>query len=142
VTDGGPGYLETDAAGEPNGLARGLGRFIKMDVRSRRPAEADYLSRLQELFRDYNQIGFTAIADRGASPESMQRYQKLRDKGAMTLRVALSQTFPTVGAMEKILGAIDQIAESPLRKEDAWLRLIGTKAWLDGGMLTGSAYMS
>jgi predicted amidohydrolase YtcJ len=28
-----------------------------------------------------------------------------------------------------------------LRREDAWLRLIGTKIWLDGGMLTGSAYM-
>jgi predicted amidohydrolase YtcJ len=44
--------------------------------------------------------------------------------------------------MESILAAIDEIATSPLRKEDAWLRLIGTKAWIDGGMLTGSAYMS
>ncbi|MGH7946538.1 MAG: amidohydrolase [Opitutaceae bacterium] len=142
VTDGGPGYLEKDAAGEPNGLARGLGRYIKIDARSRKPTEADHLSRLQELFRDYNQIGFTAIADRGANPESIRRYEKLRDGGALTVRVALSQTFPTVGSMESIRGAIDEIAASPLRKEDAWLRLIGTKAWLDGGMLTGSAYMS
>jgi hypothetical protein len=57
------------------------------------------------------------------------------------VRVALSQTFPTVGSLESILTAIDQIAASPLRREDAWLRLIGTKIWLDGGMLTGSAYM-
>jgi predicted amidohydrolase YtcJ len=142
VTDGGPGYLEKDAAGEPNGLTRGLGRYIKINTRSRKPTEADHLSRMQELFRDYNQIGFTAIADRGANPESIQRYKKLHDDRSMTVRVALSQTFPTVGSMESIRGAIDEIAASPLRKEDAWLRLIGTKAWIDGGMLTGSAYMS
>jgi predicted amidohydrolase YtcJ len=142
VKDGGPGYLEKDAAGEPNGLTRGLGRFINIRTPSRKPSELDHLRRLQELFRDYNQIGFTAIADRGANPESIQRYQKLREEGSMTVRVALSQTFPTVGSMESIRGAIDEIAASPLRKPDAWLRLIGTKAWLDGGMLTGSAYMS
>src|SRR5688572_11224487 len=71
VTDGGPGYLEKDAAGEPNGLTRGLGRYIKIETRSRKPSAADYLGRLQVLFRDYNQIGFTAIADRGANPESI-----------------------------------------------------------------------
>src|SRR5688572_3122873 len=142
VTDGGPGYLEKDAAGEPNGLTRGLGRYIKIETRSRKPSAADYLGRLQVLFRDYNQIGFTAIADRGANPESIRLYQKLRDDRSMSVRVALSQTFPTVGSMESIRGAIDEIAASPLRKEDAWLRLIGTKAWIDGGMLTGSAYMS
>ena len=37
--------------------------------------------------------------------------------------------------------AIDRIAASPLRRPDPWLHLIGTKIWLDGGMLTGSAYM-
>ena len=142
VKDGGPGYLEKDAAGEPNGLTRGLGRLINIRTPSRKPNEADHLNRLKDLFRDYNQIGFTTIADRGANPESMKRYQKLREDGSMTVRVALSQTFPTVGSMESIRGAIDEIAASPLRKEDAWLRLIGTKAWLDGGMLTGSAYMS
>lgn len=142
VEDGGPGYLEKDAAGDPNGLARGLGRYIKIESRSRKPSEADHLSRLQELFRDYNQIGFTTIADRGANPESIRRYRQLHGDGSLTVRVALSQTFPTVGSMESIRGAIDEIAASPLRKEDPWLRLIGTKTWLDGGMLTGSAYMS
>ena len=41
MSDGGPGYLEKDAAGEPNGLARGLGRYIKIQTRSRKPTEAE-----------------------------------------------------------------------------------------------------
>lgn len=140
VKDGGPGYLEKDAQGEITGLARGMSRFIRTSA-ERKATDADHLRRLRELFADYNRIGITAVADRGAGPESMKRYQTLRDRGELTVRMAMSQTFPTVGSMESILGAIDQIAANPLRREDAWLRLIGTKVWLDGGMLTGSAYM-
>jgi predicted amidohydrolase YtcJ len=140
VKDGGPGYLEKDANGEPNGIVRGLQRFIKAPA-ARAVSEADQQARLAALFRDYNQIGFTAIGDKGASPASIRNYQAMRERGTLSVRVALSQTFPTVGKMESILEAIDQIAASPLRREDGWLRLIGTKIWLDGGMLTGSAYM-
>ncbi|MES2696745.1 MAG: amidohydrolase [Verrucomicrobiota bacterium] len=140
--DGGPEYIEKDAQGEPTGLARGLARLINPDLKNRVATEADHLRRLREQLHDYNQIGFTTIADRGATAESLRRYQKLRDGGELTVRVALSHTFPTVGAMESIRTAIDQIAASPLRKDDGWLHLIGTKVWLDGGMLTGSAYMA
>jgi predicted amidohydrolase YtcJ len=37
--------------------------------------------------------------------------------------------------------AIEEVANHPLRKGDDMLRVIGTKTYLDGGMLTGSAYM-
>ena len=141
VQDGGPGYLEKDAAGDPTGLVRGLARYIKMSDTGRVPTAAQSRERLQALFHDYNQTGFTAVCDRGATPESIKRYEELRADGALTLRVAMSQTFPTVGSMASILAAIDGIATSPLRAPDAWLRLIGTKIWLDGGMLTGSAYL-
>jgi predicted amidohydrolase YtcJ len=141
VKDGGPGYLEKNANGELNGLTRGLARYINIKSRGRAPTAADHLARLKELLHDYNQIGFTAVADRGATPESMERYRKLRDSGDLSVRVAMSQTFPTVGSMESILSAIDEIGASPYRRDDGWLHLIGTKAWLDGGMLTGSAYM-
>lgn len=140
VKDGGPGYLEKDARGEPTGLARGLARFIAVTP-GRRPTEAEYRRRLRELFQDYVRCGITAVADRGATPETIARYQQLRERNELTVRVAMSQTFPVVGPLESVLASIDQIAASPLRREDPWLRLIGTKVWLDGGMLTGSSYM-
>ena len=141
VSDGGPGYLEKDASGELNGLARGISRYIKADPRSRRATEEEQRQRLQDCFRDYNQIGFTAVCDRGTTADSIGKYEKLRADGALTVRVAMSHTFPTVGPMTGVFKAIDDIAASPLRKDDGWLHLIGTKCWLDGGMLTGSAYM-
>lgn len=140
VRDGGAGYLEKDANGEPTGLVRGLSRSIPV-ASGRALAEADHVRQLQALFKDYNQIGFTAVCDRGATVETVARYQRMHERHELTGRVALSHTFPIVGSMASILGAIDQIAASPLRRDDPWLKLIGTKIWLDGGMLTGSAYM-
>ena len=140
VKDGGAGYLEQEANGEPTGLVRGLSRLIPISS-ARAPTEADHVRRLQALFHDYNQIGFTALGDRGATVETVARYQRMHERHELTARVALSHTFPIVGSMTSILGAIDEIAASPLRRDDPWLKLIGTKIWLDGGMLTGSAYM-
>lgn len=141
VKDGGPGYLEKDASGEPTGLLRGITRYAKVRSSGKSPTEADTYSRTLELFRGYNEIGITAVGDRGANQASLERYQKMRDKGDLTVRLALSHTFPTIGSMDKILAAIDQIGEHPLRADNPWVHLIGTKIWLDGGMLTGSAYM-
>jgi predicted amidohydrolase YtcJ len=142
VADGGPGYVEKDANGEPTGMLRGLGRYVKKTAaKERRPTDADRLGRLQAMFRAYNQAGLTAVADRGANAQLIGLYQTLHERRELTVRVALSHTFPVTGPMESVLNAIDQIAVHPLRHDNGWLRLIGTKVWLDGGMLTGSAYM-
>ena len=45
------------------------------------------------------------------------------------------------GAIDKIQDNIRRVAEHPLSKGDDHLRIIGIKTYLDGGMLTGSAYM-
>lgn len=142
VNDGGPGYLEKDAQGEPTGMLRGLGRFVKKtDPPQRRPTDQDRLQRLRDLFRDYNRTGITAIGERGGNQQNIGVYQALLDKGDLTVRVAVSHTFGIAGPMESILQSIDEIGRHPLRQDNGWLHLIGTKVWLDGGMLTGSAYM-
>jgi hypothetical protein len=55
--------------------------------------------------------------------------------------VALSQHVETIGSVEEVQERIRTIARDPMRRDDPWLRLIGVKTYLDGGMLTGSAYM-
>ena len=55
--------------------------------------------------------------------------------------MAISHHIETTGDLEKVLAAIRQVAEHPLRRGGPRLRIIGIKTYLDGGMLTGSAYM-
>src|SRR5207247_1406055 len=46
-----------------------------------------------------------------------------------------------IGPMEAIQNRIRAVAKNPLREPNSMLRIIGIKMFLDGGMLTGSAYM-
>jgi predicted amidohydrolase YtcJ len=143
VTDGGAGFVEKDPqTGEPTGILRNCTRFVPVKDNTRKPTDEERRDRLRRLFADYNSVGLTTIADRDASVAAVELYKELRARGELTVRVAVSADVPYIGPMEKIEERIRQIAADPLFKEkDDWLRVIGVKTYLDGGMLTGSAYM-
>ena len=143
ITDGGSGFVEKDPkTGEPTGLLRNCTRFVKTSGSARQPTARDRQQRLIELFADYNAHGLTAVCDRDASVDQIELYQSLRQANQLTVRVRVSQDIRSIGAIEEIKAAIRKVSESPLfRQRDDWLRIIGIKTFLDGGMLTGSAYM-
>jgi len=142
VTDGGPGYAEKDAlTGEPTGILRGCTRYVKVVSSDKKATEEDRYLRTIELFKAYNAVGLTCIADRAAEPDAISRYQKMRDAGDLSVRIAVSEHVATIGSLDSVRSHIRSIADSPLRKDDPMLRIIGIKIYLDGGMLTGSAYM-
>lgn len=142
VSDGGPGYAEKDPdTNEPTGILRGCTRYVKVKSSGKSATEEERIARTAELFKDYNANGLTTVADRSAEPDAIARYRSMRDNGTLTVRLAISQHLATIGSMESIQKRIRDIAASPLRKDDPMLRLIGIKTFLDGGMLTGSAYM-
>ncbi len=141
VTDGGSGFAEKDpATGELTGLLRNCTRYVKVESLRRRPSRAEKIARLRELFGDYNAVGITSVGDRDAGVDDIDVYQGLHDSGAMTVRVALSHHIESIGP--GVEENIRRLAGHPLfRAPDDWLRLIGIKTYLDGGMLTGSAYL-
>lgn len=141
ITDGGPGHFEKDASGEPTGILRSMTRYVKVRDETRQPTEADHVRRIRELFRDYNRTGITTIADRDAKPDEIERFRRMRDAGQLSVRISVSHHIDTIGPMEQIQANIRKVAASPLRKPDPWLQIVGIKTFLDGGMLTGSAYM-
>ena len=144
VPEGVAGRIEKNQAGEPTGILRNFANYIKIPESSNTPVPtaADKIARLKALFSDYNSVGITTICDRNASPEALDLYKKMRDGNDLTLRVRASHQLATGGAVTNIEAAVRRIAQHPLFKQkDDWLRIIGLKAFLDGGMLTGSAYM-
>ncbi len=141
VTDGGPGYIEKTVTGEPTGILRSCTRYVKSQESGKSPSAQDYYRRTLELFKDYLSVGLTSIGDRDASPETIDRYREMLRRGDLPLRVAISQHVETLGSLEQIQDHIRAIAKDPLCQENPRLRIIGIKTYLDGGMLTGSAYM-
>jgi predicted amidohydrolase YtcJ len=141
VTDGSGGFAEKDASGEPTGILRNATSYVKMTPSGKQPTEEDRYRRTIELFHDYNSVGITSIGDRNAGADDVKRYQKLLADGKLTVRISVSRHIDTIGPMEGIQNLIREVAKDPLRKHDPMLQIIGIKTFLDGGMLTGSAYM-
>ncbi|MBL8233782.1 MAG: amidohydrolase, partial [Bryobacterales bacterium] len=141
VTDGAPCRLEKDASGELTGILRSCARFIKYKPSGPTPAEKDKLEQIKILVKDYNAVGLTSIADRDADDEAVELYRKLRDSGDLNVRIFLNLSVDPHTTMDKIRARIEGAVKSPLHRYDnrLWLRAI--KVYLDGGMLTGSAYM-
>jgi len=138
----GPGKVERDpATGEPTGILRNCSRYIKTSESDNTPSGPERDRLLLELFHDYNQVGITAVIDRDADPEAIDRYARLHEAGALRVRVGISQHVETLGPLEKVIADIHQVAKHPLVRGGPRLRIVGIKTYLDGGMLTGSAYM-
>ena len=63
------------------------------------------------------------------------------DEDDLTVRVMAQHYIDTIGPIEQIQESIRRVARDPLCQGGPMLRIIGIKTFLDGGMLTGSAYM-
>jgi predicted amidohydrolase YtcJ len=138
----GPGKIEKDPrTGEPTGILRNCTRYVRVAPSDEKPKEEDQQRRLVELFSDYNSVGITSVIDRDASGSAIDRYQRMHEAGALTVRLGISHHVETLGPLEKVLEEIRRVAAHPLRHGGPQLRIVGIKTYLDGGMLTGSAYM-
>ena len=141
VPAGEPCRVERDAQGQPTGILRNCGRYIKSGSSGRSPTEGDRQKRLKELLADYNSVGITSIVDANADREGVNLYRALREQNALTTRTFLAYGVDAQAQWEKIEAAIREAASDPLHKYNDMLWLRGIKAFMDGGMLTGSAYM-
>lgn len=142
ITDGSPGYLEKDpATGEPTGILRSCTRIVKAKPATKNETDSDRQTRLKSLFADYNSVGITSVSDKNAANSAIELYSQLKDAGELTCRVFAHGSVDAQQPLEKIEARIKGLAASPLHRYDNMLWLRGIKVFLDGGMLTGSAYM-
>ncbi len=141
VPAGQPCRVERDPAGKPTGILRNCGRFIKSGSDGPKPTEQDRLRRLRELLADYNSVGFTSIVDANADQGSLELYRTLLSQNLLTCRTYLAFGVDAQEPLDKAESAIREAAASPLHQHNDMLWLRGIKVFLDGGMLTGSAYM-
>lgn len=142
ITDGKAGQIEKDpATGELTGILRSASRFVKSKSNEKPPSLEDRMQRLKQLFTDYNSVGLTSVADRSAGDDAVTAYSQLKDRGELSCRVFLSYSVNGSGSRKDVETGIQKAADHPLHKYDNRLWLRGIKVFLDGGMLTGSAYM-
>ena len=142
ITDGKPGRIERDPkTGEPTGILRQCSRFIKYVPNGKEPTDADRLERLKMLFDDYNSVGITSIGEGNTSDAGLKLLEQLKESGHLSVRVFAYLAIDAQTPIEQIEARLKKEAANPLHDYDNMLWLRGAKVFLDGGMLTGSAYM-
>jgi len=141
ITDGKPGRIERDATGEPTGILRSCSRLIKSHSSEKQPTPEDRRNRLKMMLADYNSVGLTSISERDLGDDGVEAYSHLRDAGELTCRTYIMYSVDAQMPMDQIEARMLKAVHSPLHQYNNMLWLRGTKSYMDGGMLTGSAYM-
>lgn len=142
VPTGNAGKMEVDPqTGEPTGLLRSLGHNMKASSSEPKPTAEDTYRRTVELFRAYNAVGLTTVADRDSSLSRVEAFEKMLTNGDLNVRMRVSPGIPSMSLWPACEKAIEEVTQHPRTQPDPMLQIIGTKVYLDGGMLTGSAWM-
>ena len=141
IPQGQLGRIERGPDGEPTGIIRSGAHLINFRESQRQPARADQRRRVKALFSAYNRVGLTSIADRNASAGAVALYEDLLGAGELSVRVFVSHAVNAQQPLEDIESAISKLARHPRHQYHPMLWMRGIKFFMDGGMLTGSAYM-
>jgi predicted amidohydrolase YtcJ len=141
VPNGEPCRVERDRSGQPTGILRNCARYIRSESEASPSTVADRLARLRELLADYNSVGITSIVDGNADRDGLELYRTLLEKKTLTCRTFMAYGVDAQAPLDRIEATIREAASHPLHQRNDMLWLRGIKAFLDGGMLTGSAYM-
>ena len=141
VPDGQPCRVERDQGGRPTGILRNCAQYIRSGPGADSPSDADRLARLRAMLADYNAVGITSIVDANTSQRDLELYQTLLAQKALTCRTFMAYGVDAQAPLDQIEKTIREAAAHPLHQHSDMLWLRGIKAFLDGGMLTGSAYM-
>jgi hypothetical protein len=133
------GEIVKDDKGEPNGILKNAQSLLKRPARRENFTEAERMNALEGMLKRYAAAGLTSVLDRAVSAEDITMYEKLRARGPLPVRVALTWRMPTNGSTEELVKRI-QDAPFGAKSSDEWLRFAVFKITLDGGMTIGTAY--
>lgn len=133
--------------GEPTGMLRnayGVLKGVPPPAADLSPAETR--AAVKKLFARYNSLGLTGVADRNATRADLDLYLGLQKAGELTVRVNVARAFDPAGGREEVARRLDDLPGpdgrgGPTGVGDEWVRVGPLKLFLDGGILSGTAYM-
>lgn len=137
-----PGILKDERSGKPNGLIR-RSAFKLLAIPP--PAELSRQQKanaLRQLLSLYNSVGFTSVCSGGGTVEDLNAFDELRRDDRLTVRIFHNVRVPLdlSQSREQLAGKLTSLG---LKTGDGneWVKVGAFKIVLDGGMLTGTAFL-
>ena len=136
------GVLKSEKTGKPSGFIR-ASAFSMLPLPIRRElSDQEREEALLSMFHRYNQYGITSLCSGAGGVESFNMYQELAREGKLSVRICQNMILRfSSGSNAAML--VDQLKafDFVTGDGDEWARVGAAKVFLDGGILTGTAYM-
>ena len=133
--------VKDPATGKPTGLfLRAQSLVTRHYAGSRKLTHEQRLEALRKLTRNYNQLGITSVIEGGTTPDGVSAFNELFNRGELTLRMSYSIRPDITKPKEEIVKQVNSLI-ALIKTPDDWGKLHFFKAWVDGGILTGTALM-
>ncbi|MBN2410214.1 amidohydrolase [candidate division KSB1 bacterium] len=137
-----PGIFKNPDTGQPTGLINASAFSLLKINKSAQYTYEQRLDAMEKMIARYNSVGITGICSGAGNPENMRMYFDLKKSKRLTARILQNIILPL---------DIDSSAEEIEEKlkslgyctgfGDEWVRVGALKVWIDGGILTGTAYL-
>lgn len=136
------GVLKDGRTGRPTGFLR-ASAFRLLQLPPGKPlSEQEKIEALQAMMHRYHRYGITSLCSGASNPGQFDRYRELSNEGKLTMRITQNIVFPS-GDRDNPERTLEALREKGLVTGygDEWVRIGALKVFLDGGILTGTAYL-
>ena len=135
------GILKSET-GKPSGLIHSAVFKMLAIPKPRELSEDEAIKALQDLLHRYNKMGITSIFSGGGPVKEYDLYKKLQKKNELTVRIFHNIIFPVKSGFkdEEVVKLLDDLGMKTGDGDDM-LKVGAFKVLLDGGVLTGTAYL-
>lgn len=137
-----PGILREEATGEASGFIRSSA-FRLLPIKNETSfTDAQKLEALKALIRNYNKVGITSVVSGKGTLEELKMFEELLQRDELGVRIFHNMAFPfNPKAPEEEMQESLQKFGYKTGDGNEWIRIGALKAVLDGGVLTGTAFL-
>ncbi len=136
-----PGIIR-DNTGDPTGIIRSSAfGLLSIDNRENL-SRSERIEAIKALFHLYNQVGITSIGSGIGGDEELSIFRELMDSGELTVRVFQNISMPLdpESSLDEMRAVLEKLGYQT-GDGNHWVRVGALKTMVDGGMLTGTAFM-
>ncbi|HUU29142.1 MAG TPA: amidohydrolase [archaeon] len=138
-----PGLLRDKATGKLNGSLRFTAFDLLKLPRQKEYSIAERAQALKKMFDLYHQVGFTSANSGLASPAEIELYRYMRENRMLNMRIYLNihADFPFKDMSDEEIKKTVEALGPATGHGDEWIRTGPLKTFIDGGILTGTAFL-
>ncbi|MEX2565028.1 MAG: amidohydrolase [Cyclobacteriaceae bacterium] len=137
------GILKDSNSGEATGMIRSSAfKLLPIEDKLSDLSMEQQLKALQSLILNYNKIGITSVVSGKGTLKELELFGQLKDKNALNIRVFHNIMYPyhPDATTEELRAAVKDIGYKT-EDGDEWIKIGALKTVLDGGVLTGTAFL-